>query len=535
MSRLTRASLAGATGTVGLDTPSPAAPGRYRRLFRFAVPTLGAPGRVEIAANSVCDLTFAARSFDAMAAGAPERALLSASGLGLVLRLPVARQIARVRLSTSNAGDEVAAFRFDGKAVSGDPVAIATHSGSSGASLDVTDSQLILRRRRAGAYLALSPGDVAAVVVTVQPQAPRVGVGIVESTAGVSYLPPQTSPEGQPIFPAFASWGPSLADALTTAIARFADGLAAPLPDPLQIDLVAEADTPCSVTVSAFDLGYVLERAERPDGAEKAVLRFPGGQRESCQARFNGLGGIEVLGATVRLTAQARAATQATSPAVALPNLDSVATTGLGIALAPGAALAVRRTLASAQVVTGAQIVASATDSGGAETALVLHGENAGLPGAMLGESVGVRLRAGRPQLVATIFETAIALPAGPIWISLRARRGRCVVALVADASARVVTGDGAVWSEAASAAGAGAAIALLATAPNDSESPGVTLTASVADQAVPLAATGVDFVADLGALPGGFPAAPFMFAVHSTAAGPVTVGPLILRYVPAH
>ena len=147
-----------------------------------------------------------------------------------------------------------------------------------------------------------------------------------------------------------------------------------------------------------------------------------------------------------------------------------------------------------------------------------------------------MRLRAGRPSLVAATFDPAVVLPAGPVWIAHRARRGRAVVALLAEPEARVATGDGARWSDVEAAAGLGAAVRLRAPERADPEaSARALLAASVGDAPVPLTAAGAVLIADLKALPGGFPAGPFTFSVHTTIGGPVTVAPLVLRYVPAN
>ena len=123
-------------------------------------------------------------------------------------------------------------------------------------------------------------------------------------------------------------------------------------------------------------------------------------------------------------------------------------------------------------------------------------------------------------------------VPAGPLWIALNARRGRQVVALLAEPAGRVVTGDGARWTAVAAAAGMGVAVRLRAperTAPGDAST--ALIEASVGGVPVPLAAEGDELVADLTAA---LPAGPFALTIRAGVAGPITVQPLVLRYAPA-
>ena len=313
------------------------------------------------------DVGFADRSFDALAATAPERATLVAEAAGLVLSLPVARRIAAVRLVAAVAGDAVAAFRFDGEAVSDDPVAVGGH-GPQGGAIDVTAGQLLLRRRRGGSDAALAPADIAAVTLAVSPQGAGVGVEVVGGPDGVVFLAPETGAGGVPVFPATISRGPAFAALLSTAIGRFSDERRGVLPDPIEVDLVLEADTPCLVTVTGFDLGYLLERRHLEEGGQavdKRVLRFAGGRVETREVALTGLAGVVVQAATVRLSPAARAAPgRAARAAAALPGPDLAAAGATGIALAAGTLVAARRELVAPDAVTAADIVAAAADAG---------------------------------------------------------------------------------------------------------------------------------------------------------------------------
>ena len=347
--------------------------------------------RMQVLPDTVLGVTFAAREFDATAAGMPEAAQLTSGPDGLVLRLPVARQIARIRLGSVQQGDRVAVFRFDGRAVSDDPVAVGDHTNN-GAVLSVTDAQLILRRRRGGADQALAPGDVADVIVGVSPALPRLSFAIVDDPEGEVALPPETDNTGTPVFPNSAAWGPRLAQALTAQLARFALGRAA-LPDPLLLDLVLEADTPCLAAVDTFDFGYVLERSGFSDGADKQVLRFTGGRGETRSVSLDLPPDVTVLDATLRLTHAGSASPAAKRRAAAGPGVELISTTQQGVEAAPGRLVATPIPVAAATVITGADILLGVIE-GPAEITASLWEEADGLPSRLL-----VRKRAGGADL----------------------------------------------------------------------------------------------------------------------------------------
>ena len=266
MTRLTTSDLA-AAGAAGLDTPEA---GRFLRRIRVRLRTGGEAERAVVAPGTVLNTRFLARTVDATAAGAPEPAELGHFGDHLVLSLPVARKLRRVRLKTPQSGDQITAYRFDGQAISDDPVKTATH-GTIGARLDVTDASLILGRRN-GADFALSPAEIDKVLLRYSPVNPRLSLRLADTPGSDVPLPVQTDPDGTPVFPAVGQHGAALAAALE-AVLR---GLPSPLPDPIELDLILSADQPCLARIDALDLSLVFEKR---GFAGKKVLRFDGKRR----------------------------------------------------------------------------------------------------------------------------------------------------------------------------------------------------------------------------------------------------------------
>ena len=487
---------------------------------------------MQVLPDTVLGVTFAAREFDATAAGMPEAAQLTSGPDGLVLRLPVARQIARIRLGSVQQGDQVAVFRFDGRAVSDDPVAVGDHTNN-GAVLSVTDAQLILRRRRAGADQALAPGDVADVIVGVSPALPRLSFAIVDDPEGEVALPPETDNTGTPVFPNSAAWGPRLAQALTAQLARFALGRAA-LPDPLLLDLVLEADTPCLAAVDTFDFGYVLERSGFSDGADKQVLRFTGGRGETRSVSLDLPPDVTVLDATLRLTHAGSASPAAQRRAAAGPGVELISTTQQGVEAAPGRLVATPIPVASATVITGADILLGVIE-GPAEITASLWEEADGLPSRLLSESAPEAPISARPAVVSLNFAPGVALPADRVWFSVAARRGRLALGIAEQSAGSIATGDGAKWSILSSAVGQTMIVRLRTPAAEDTdvaEENGLVL--SLFGTTLPLSvdarARVAEFADRLNLLPMPRPLQ-INLDVRADAGGVVTVDPPVLRY----
>ncbi len=539
MTRVLLAALGSVAAAAPLNAPSPGPVRRFRRVVRVSLATGGAAHRIEVLADTAMTVVFSSRDYDALASGAPDVATLSSVSGDLVLRLPVAREVASVRLGSALTGDQVAAYRFDGLVVSEDAVAVGTHS-SSGALLNVTDAQLILRRRRAATDLPLSVAEVAGVMIGVDPALPRIAFAIVGDPEGEVALPPDTDATGAPVLADTASWGPRLAAALTAQLARFAAGLST-LPDSLALDLILESDTPCQAAITAFDLGYELLRTGFADNTAKQVLRFAPGSGATQSVSISVPSPMTALSAPLRLTLAGAGASSALRKAgivtdgglltEALP--ESVSQ---GVAVVPGGLAATRITLDAAVVVTGAQVVFGAVETP-AEVTLSFWDDAGGLPGQRLAESVAAAVTAGRPTAVTLTFMPAVTLAAGAVWMAVSTRRGRVVLGLAAATGGLVATGDGIAWTVLKAADGMTVASRLLTprTVGEGTSSGASDLTVTAAGVALSLVAEGALWVADLAGVLNALPAShPEAIEVEISAAsgGVMTLDPPTLRYV---
>ncbi|MRX51187.1 hypothetical protein GI374_12150 [Paracoccus sp. S-4012] len=503
MSRVTTAALVGQLAG-GLDI---ARAGRFRRVVRLTLPTGGADGAV-VAAAPVLDVTFLAREVEATAASAPEPASLAPGGGGLVLTLPVAREIARVRLTAPQPGDQVAAFRFDGAAVSDDPVAVAAHGGS-GAALEVTDQALILRRRNAGDH-ALSAGAIAGVVLRYPPVNPRLALMLVGDPAGEQGFPPAAGPGGVPVFPGVIQAGAQLAARLDPALARLAE--AGPLPEALALDLILEADQPCAARIDALDLGLRLERVGFAGEAGKRVLRFGGQGTQAVELALPPAAAAVEGRMGVSLSAPPSAGVPAVSTA------SGPAAGADGVALGPGNLVAGRIDLPAAAVIVGAEAVLAAAEP---QTLIAarLMAERNGRPDVVIAVSDEVGLGRARPAPVSFAFPPTVA-PAGPLWLAVEARRGAAVAML---------GGGGAVVKGGALVTEAGLAVALrFAALAGEPEATGIVLRLN--GLALPLDGGTVDLTPALAALPEPHPAA-VTLSVRAAGRAVVTLDPPRIRY----
>ncbi|AVO36358.1 hypothetical protein [Pukyongiella litopenaei] len=424
MSRITKSDLGSQAATAALDR---AEGGRFSRIIRLTLPTGGQADRATIATGTVLDTRFLNRDADALAPDAVEAASFAASGGHLVLSLPVARQIRYLRLKTPVDGDRISAYRFDGQAVSEDPVRSATH-GSSGARLDVTDAALILKRKN-GSEVALSEAEIDAVTLRYAPLNPRLALRLPGETGPGIPFPVQTDADGLPVFPADGTHGGDLAAALQALLAR----LPAPLPDPLEIDLILSADQPCAARIDALDLSLVLETAALP---EKAVLRFSGQRQDRQSLPLSLPDGALLAGGTLSVTVSGMGPRQQRQDAPATP-LPAI--TGEGLRVADASPVATRIDMAGAQVIMGGDLMLAAPH-GPVELRAMLYSDRDGLPGDALAESD--KREASRASPTATAFTfPATPVPAGPVWLGVVAVSGVAVAML--GGTGRIARRDG--------------------------------------------------------------------------------------------
>ncbi len=413
MSRITKSDLGSQAATAALDI---AEGGRFSRTIRLTLPTGGQAERATVAPGTVLNTRFLNRDADALASDAVEPASFSTSGGQLVLSLPVARQIRYLRLKTPVDGDRISAYRFDGQAVSEDPVRTATH-GSNGARLDVTDAALMLKRKNGG-EVALSQGEIDAVTLRYAPLNPRLALRLPGETGPGIPFPVQTDADGLPMFPANGTHGDDLATAMLALLAR----LPTPLPDPLEIDLILSADQPCSARIDALDLSLVLETTAL---SEKAVLRFSGRRRDRQSLPLSLPGGVLLAGGTLSVTVSGMGPRQQRQDA---PTNPLPAISGEGLRVADAAPVATRIDLTDAQVIAGGEIMLAAPE-GPVELRAILFSDHAGVPGDTLAESEPSEASRASPTATAFTFP-ATTVPAGPVWLGVAAVSGIAVAML---------------------------------------------------------------------------------------------------------
>jgi hypothetical protein len=470
---------AAAAAAAGLDEPAPG--GRFRRTVRINLVAGTLATGVEIEPGTRLAAEFLPREANVLVQTAAERAMLSAGNTGLTVALPVARRIARIWLVSTEPGDQIAAFRFDGPVVSEQPVATA----QSGALLGVTDRQLLLRRLRRGSVLPLAAAEVAGLFVAYDAPNPRVGFALPDDGAGAEFLTAQPAVPGAPGAAAELALGASFAASLSARIGRFAQARQAPLPNPLPVDLILEADHPCLGRIAAFDLRYVLTLRGLADSSEKEVLRFPGSRPAVERLQIRLPSNANVLSAAIALSESAgpkRRRIGATEADGAAP-----AASGEAVALLPGSLVASRIDLPEARVVTGAEARLAAVESATAVASL-WEDDGQGLPGRRLAQSPAVALESGHPMSIAFVFSQPEALPAGPAWLVFSLERGRAALALGAGAPGGVAIHSGTGFAVAAAAgARSGAARLLYAADPAGEAEPSAGLTVSLDGAAVAL------------------------------------------------
>lgn len=547
------------TGLWGLDELVEQPARRYRRRFTIDLPTGGlteallflesaladlvpssessaVTDALQVLQSTVATVSFSNRDFDALAAGAPEVATLSLRGGDLVVTLPVARRLLRVKLANPQSGDKVAAFRFDGDVVAEEAVDTGAH-GSQGAPLNVTDRQLILRRRNAGSTTALAISDVAQVVLRVDPHNPRVLIRIAED------------PEGErPLSLAAGAGagntedlGPQLAAALEDQIARFQAGRQVPtLPSPLTLELAFEADSPCRLQIHDFGIGYYGRRASFPDAEPKKVLRFKGGRRETRALPIMVPAAITAVSAQLRLAGDLGGGGAAGQGPQSGPGAEETPApfvpSKIGIALTPDRPLA-----ASIQPDAAAAVDMAFTEIAVIEPAttlvMSLWRDAGGRPGDLLTESAPLETGATAPSLFSFSFRRPAVLSADRFWAGLRVVGGRAVWMMAPAADASLLELHDRNWRQTAAGAGLAPVLHLPALAASAADE-GIAAGAMLDDQPLVLTRVGpdtlVDFTAGATARAAVGPAGSevdLSILISSTGKGPVTAFPPQIVY----
>lgn len=427
MSRLRKSDLGAAAGVSPLDT---AKSGRFERRIRLSFRTGGMAQSATVAAGAVLHPVFQFQDINALAQNAPEPATLATGEHGLVLSLATARRICRIRLAAPVDNDRITVYRFDGKVVSDDPVQNSYHSNQ-GATLSVTDAALVVRRKN-GSEVTLSPTDIDRVILRYAVDTPQLALRLVGSDREVSF-PAILDDEGVPQFPANSHLGDDFAAALEGLLS----GLPAPLPDPLEIDLILSAGQPCQAQIVALDLTLMLSTDTLP---EKTVMRFPGGVRQMQQVALTLPQKAQIVSGSVTVTVAGTSPEQRKGGApVGTANLTLPTPTSLGVRVTDTTSIATHMTVTHASAISGAEISLVAPQ-GPTELFAILYADNYGLPGAALAQSASQTITHAQPQQVAFSFPPT-AIPAGPAWLGITVQSGFALATLATDGQAAQVSG----------------------------------------------------------------------------------------------
>jgi len=455
-----------------------AATGRFARRFAFVLPTGGVADGIHWPPDTGLTLSFPAFDYNARAAGAPEGATLVDSGSdGVRLTFPVARTLLRVKIAGAEAADVIEARRVDGDVITEDAFAHPTH-GSSGATLNATDRQVVLRRTRAGTGVTLRTTHIDEVIVHSVAAGVRVGIVLPTLSDEVFYLGPEagtvlTNPA------AASNLGPALATLLQGACDRLTDSLGGDaLPASVPMTLVVETDTPARAHITGFLLRYRLYRRRFDDLASKRVFDFPGGSLVTRQLTIDVPRGAALWSGTLRMMGPFKEQGNGDSGGEdagdgALPPPPQAEASDLGVELRSGESVATRVILAQAALIQGTtvELVALAEASAGR---VRLQKDAGGQPGEALGEGTLAPAPTGARRVARVDFDRASVVGAGPVWVAVQCDSGTLLwlTALPGDATAgnqvlRRAAGD-VVWTAVAAASNRGALVSLVTASSSD-------------------------------------------------------------------
>jgi hypothetical protein len=405
-----------------------AATGRFARRFAFALLTGGLADELRWQPQTGFTLSLPTFDYDASASGAPESATVANSGADSVrVTFPMPRTLLRVKVAGAQASDVIEAHRVDGDVITDDAFADASH-GTTGATLNAADRQLVLRQKRAGAAVTLRATDIAQLVVRSPAASVRVGIVLPALGSEVFYLGPDAGAVlTQPTVA--TQLGPALAALLQGASDRLGDALEGDLlPGSIAMTLVVESDTPAQAHISGFVLRYRLYRGRFTDQAPKRLFEFGGGSLTTRQLAIDVPRGAALWSATLRMMGPfsepggddpgGTGGEAEDEPApLAAPASD------LGVELHVGETAATRMTLQQAALVQGATVELVALADVGAGR-VRLHRDADGSPGETLGERPFAPLPAGIRRVVRVDFDRPSVVGEGRAWVAVQCDDG---------------------------------------------------------------------------------------------------------------
>lgn len=291
------------------------------------------------------------------------------------------------------------------------------------------DVRFALGITRDGDRPALVAGDLVALAVTAEPLNPRLGLADPSGEGAdpladlLLFWPDPAAPPGAS--GAEVAAGAPLAESLAVHLSRRAAELragGAPLPARLDVALVAAADAPCRLRFDGFAVEYHLARVSLEPPGEKLVLRFPPDRVETREASVLVARGARMLEGRVEvLLGRAAGSGGAASQGVGIPALAG------GLAVTEAGWSARRLDVAEAALAWGVD-VALLPLAPGTEVAVEVREDAGGGPAGRL--LAGGRVEpgaAGGARWAGVGFGAAVLVPSGPLWVRLRATRGRAV------------------------------------------------------------------------------------------------------------
>jgi hypothetical protein len=256
-----------------------------RRVFRQALhlPFHPASNADHITiATALLQATFEALDYNALQPPAPlAPAQRVALGDAVKVTLAQPQQILQVTLANTLAlppGTLLELYRLDGPTLASQPtvtVPLQNHTATFNA--EFIDRQFALRLKPPVTPLGLTPANLTSLQVRSYPTAPRIGLAALATPLDPLWF---WQPPGE--FKSPIDLTPADQAAFKTALDRYFTNLTPPLPTLVEVALVLEADAPCQVNLTAFNLVYHLRRTTFPvtppqtTAPEKQVLRFTG-------------------------------------------------------------------------------------------------------------------------------------------------------------------------------------------------------------------------------------------------------------------
>lgn len=420
------------TGGRTVATPAGDPPLRtFRDVLRLRFALDGAAEEVVL---DPAALTLRARfeplEYDALAPGAPGgAATLRARDGAVVLELDAPRRVVAVGLAPGQgaAGFTLRVHRVDNEAIADEPTVTVSRENARGGGvdfrLDVTDARLALRLHdRAGSPVPFTPADVSLIRVRSHPMTPRLGLAALDTDPLAEPAPVWQAPGeiggNVPLEEGVMDAGPALAAALARHFAALS-----PLPDLVEVALVATSDAPCRWNLSAYDVPFRLARRSFASGADRETVRFAAGGAADRPVLLRLPGQAGVVSARLEVSPGLRADRPVAEGA--FPAGEPSESTGLRV---DGAAWVAQEVTPSQAVAVNGVSLGLLALTAGASLSFELREDAGGEPaGRTLAAADLVIERAGRATWFRIPFPSSVVLPAAPVWLLLAAVRGEAV------------------------------------------------------------------------------------------------------------